>query len=263
MSQLSKFLKPGTDGEVDMKGRACALVTAIFVLLSNLEATPGSPQPLAQEKTVTAGGIVAKYLEAIGGIGPLKAIDTKRIRYRVFMFSRDGYLMERLWKRPNTMKTGRPGDAAYTLTEGDGSWRISNEERRELPPSLAASLAKLADIDGPLVDSSAKGISLSYLGAVHYDMTDLYRVQLTFKDGVRWELFFDSRTGLLRKVKRPSFLMVDNEISRGPDTFHHYYDYRPVDDIMIPHLWLQISESHAHAFVVEEVELNRSPDHID
>ena len=246
-----------------MKGRACVLVTAIFLLLSNLEANPGPPQTPSRENTVTAGEVVAKYLEAIGGIGPLKAINTKRIRYRVFMFSRGGYLMERSWTRPYNMKTGLPGDAAYTLTEGDRSWRIGTDERRELPTSLAANLAKLADIDGPLVDSTAKGISLSYLGTVHYDMTDLYRIQLTFKDGVQWEFFFDSSAGLLRKVQRPSFQMVNNEISRGPDTYHYYYDYRPVDGIMIPHLWLQISENHTHAFVVEEVELNKRPDHID
>jgi hypothetical protein len=173
------------------------------------------------------------------------------------MFSRDGYLMKRSWKRPNTMQTGGLGESAYTLTEGDKSWRVGPEERRELPPPLAANLAKLADIDGPLVDSTKKGISLSYLGTDRYDMTDLHRVELTFKDGVQWELFFDSRTGYLRKMKQPSFRMLNKEIRRGPDALYYYYDYRPVDGVMIPHLWLQITDDHAHAFTVEEIELNK------
>lgn len=239
-----------------MTAIAFILVTALFITFSKLEAAPSPSQPPNQAKTTTAEEVVAKYLEAIGGVGALQAIDTKRLRYHVHMFSSDGYLMERSWKRPNTMQTGGVGESAYMLTEGDKSWRVGPEERRELPTPLAANLAKLADIDGPLVDSTKKGISLSYLGTDRYDMTDLHRVELTFKDGVKWELFFDSRTGYIRKMKQPSFLMLGNEISRGPDALSYYYDYRPVDGVMIPHMWLQITDDHAHAFTVEEIELN-------
>ena len=83
------------------------------------------------------------------------------------------------------------------------------------------------------------------------------RLALTFKDGVQWELFFDSRTGYLRKMKQPSFRMLNNEISRGPDALHYYYDYRSVEGVIIPHLWLQITEDGTHAFTVEEIELNK------
>ena len=41
-----------------------------------------------------------------------------------------------------------------------------------------------------------------------------------FKDGTEWELFFDARSGLLRKRKEPSFYLFNNEISRGPDTWN-------------------------------------------
>jgi hypothetical protein len=240
-----------------MTAIACVLVTALLIPFSLIESVPGPIQPRNPAVTITAEEIVAKYLEAIGGAEALKAIDSKKLRYRVHMFSRAGYLMERSWKRPNTMQTGEVGQSTYMLTEGDKSWRVGPEERRELPPHLAANLAKLADIDGPLVDSTKKGISLSYLGAVRHDMTELHRVELTFKDGVQWELFFDSRTGYLRKVKQPTFLMLNNEVSRGPDAMHYYYDYRSVDGVMIPHLWVQITEDHVHAFTVEAIELNK------
>ena len=38
------------------------------------------------------------------------------------------------------------------------------------------------------------------------------------------------------KTMEPSFVMLDGEVSRGPDVKTLFYDYRPVDGLMIPHL---------------------------
>ena len=206
---------------------------------------------------ITAEDVAARYLEAVGGAEALKRIDPKTVRYRVHMFGRDGYVMERSWERPDRMRTGAPGAPVHTVTEGAKSWRVNPEGRVEMPAAVSASFAKLADLDGPLVDSAKKGISLEYLGIERFDMSELHRMKLTFKDGVEWELYIDSRTGLLRKAKRPSFFMLNNEISRGPDTWTFYYDYRTVDGVREPHLWVQVTEDHTHAFVVEDIVLNQ------
>ena len=205
---------------------------------------------------ITAAEVAAKYLQAIGGIEALKKVETKKISYRVFMFGRDDYLMEQQWKRPDIMRQGAPEGAVYTLTEGAKSWRITPDGRQEMPAAVSANLAKKAFIDDPLVDPEKKGISIEYLGIERYDMAELHHLKLTFKDGVEWDQYFDARTGLLRKMKKPSFRMLNNEISRGPDAWTYYYDYRPVEDLIIPHLWLQVTDDHVHAFVVEDVVLN-------
>lgn len=232
------------------------VATSLFLTHPAIHSAHAQSQPTARGENAGAE-IVAKYLDAVGGAESLKGVETKRILYRVHMFGRDDYIMERSWKRPNSMQTGRPGASAYMLTEGNRSWRVGAEGRRELPAALAASLAKQADIDGPLVDWAQKGISLDYLGAERYDMSDLHRVMMTFEDGVQWELDFDDRTGYLRKMKQPTFKMLNNEVSRGPDALFYYYDYRPVDGLAYPHLWLQVTEDHVHAFTVEEIELKK------
>ena len=122
---------------------------------------------------------------------------------------------------------------------------------------VAANFAKQADIDGPLVDSAEKGISLEYVGTERYDMTVLQHLKITFKDGVEWEYFIDSRTGLLRKMKQPSLFILNNKISRGPDAWYYYFDYRSVGNVKFPHLWLQVTDDHTHVFVVEDIVINK------
>ena len=142
------------------------------------------------------------------------------------------------------------------LTEGEKSWRVSPDGRQELPEGAAVSLSRKADIDGPLVDAVNKNITLEYVGVVRFDMSELHHVKLTFEDDVQWELFFDSRTGLLRKETRPSYYMMNGKTTRGPDAHTFYYDYRPVGAVSYPHYWIQSTESHTHLFVVEDLEIN-------
>ena len=58
-------------------------------------------------------------------------------------------------------------------------------------------------------------------------------------------------------MKEPSFWLVNNKITRGPRTINHYYDYREVDGIKFPFLWVQTNEKLAqmHVFVVESIQL--------
>ena len=141
------------------------------------------------------------------------------------------------------------------LTEGDRSWRVNPEGRQELPPQVARSLAKQADIDGPLIDPAQKGVTLSYAGVVRYDMVDLHQVTATFADGVQWEYFFDASSDLLRRMTQPSFMMLNDQITRGPDAHYFYYDYRAVGGVLYPHLWVQSTDEHTHLFVVEDMQI--------
>ena len=231
------------------------LLVALSIPSSTLGQNPGQASGVTGQDETTAQEVVAKYLETIGGVDAIKAVESKRMTYWVHMFGRDAYKMERIWTRPNTMRTGFPGAPAYTLTEGGKSWRVGPEGRQELPEGVAGSLSKLADIDGPLVDPAEKNITLAYSGVVRYDMSELHHVTVTFGDGAQWELYFDSRTGLLRKMTQPSYYMLNNEISRGPDTDTYYYDYRPVGSLLFPHFWVQASEDHTHLLVVDEITL--------
>ena len=215
---------------------------------------PSSAYRSVQSDT-SAEDIVAAYIEAIGGVDAVKAIAGKRMTYRVHMFGRVSYLMERIWKRPNSMQTGRPEATTYTLTEGGRSWRVGSEGRRELPSLVARSMGRKADIDGPLIDPAEKGVTLTYSGVVRYDMVELHQVTATFSDGVQWEYSFDASTALLRRMTQPSFMMLNDQITRGPDAHYFYYDYRAVGGVLYSHLWVQSTDDHTHLFVVEDMQI--------
>lgn len=214
--------------------------------------------PFRSLKTDTsAEEIVATYIKAIGGIDVVKAVAGKKMTYLVHMFGSEAYFMERTWSRPDSMKTGRPGATTYTLTVGERSWRVTPEGRRELPSLIARSLSRQADIDGPLIDRERKGVTLSYSGIIHYDMVDLHQVTATFSDGVQWEYYFDASTGLLRRMTQPSFMMQNDQITRGSDAHYFYYDYHAIGGVLYPHLWIQSTDNHTHLFVVEEIEIQK------
>ncbi|MGB5659787.1 MAG: hypothetical protein WBO54_09930 [Thermoanaerobaculia bacterium] len=97
-------------------------------------------------------------------------------------------------------------------------------------------------------------MTLTYSRIVHHDMTDLHQVTATFADGEQWEFFFDTTTGLLRRMKEPSFTLLDGQFKRGPDTYSYYFDYRPVDSLLHPYLWVQATEDAVHVIVVEDIQ---------
>jgi len=232
-----------------------AVLVSLWVSSPALGSGSDPPSRMSGQAKTKAEEVVERYLEAIGGADAAKAVVEKRMTYWVHMFGREAYLMERIWTRPSSMRTGRRGETTYTLTEGEKSWRVSPEGRRELPGVVARSLSKFADIDGPFVDEAGKGVALAYSGVVSYDMTDLHQITVTFEDGVQWEYFFDAGTGLLRRTTQPSFTMLNGEFSRGSDVHFYYYDYRPIGRMLYPHLWIQSAEDHTHLFVVEEIRL--------
>jgi hypothetical protein len=240
-----------------VKGVACwtAVLASLWFSSSTLGSGNDLPTSSSKQAEARAKEVVARYLEAIGGADVAKAVVGKRIAYWVHMFGRDAYLMERFWTRPDSMRYGRRGETTYTLTQGQRSWRVSPEGRRELPAVVAGSLSKLADIDGPLIDPADKGVALVYSGVVRYDMTDLHQITATFVDGVQWEFFFDAGTGLLRRTEQPSFRMLNGEFTRGSDVHIYYYDYRPVGRMLYPHFWIQTTEDYTHLFVIEDIQL--------
>ena len=150
------------------------LIVCVLCVLLYSTGLYSSSHGLEQADDITVEDVVAKYLEAVGGADALKKISAKTVRYRVHMFGRDSYVMERKWERPDRMRTGRPDAPVHTVTEGTRSWRITPDGRTELPAAVSASFAKKADIDGPLVDPDKKGISLEYLGIERFDMSELH-----------------------------------------------------------------------------------------
>jgi outer membrane lipoprotein-sorting protein len=89
-----------------------------------------------------------------------------------------------------------------------------------------------SDLDGPLIDSAAKGTKVEMEGTDKVEGNDTYRLKLTFKNGQSQHLWVDAKTFLEAKIEA---------VPRRLDGKYHpvavyYRDYRAVSGLKIPYL---------------------------
>jgi hypothetical protein len=166
-----------------MKLRRFSIILASAVLLV--------PALNAQElKPLTVDALVAKNIEAKGGIDALHAVQSLRLKGK--MLVNQGQLelaYTQTKRRPGQVRSeatlqGMTLVQAYDGTEG---WKISPFGGRKDPEKMsvddAKSLVEDADIDGPLVDWKAKGSTVEYLGPEDVDGTLAHKLKVTRKTG--------------------------------------------------------------------------------
>ena len=166
-----------------MKSIRCAIV---FVAASLI-----TPVLNAQElKQFTVDTLVARNIEAKGGIDALHAVQSLRLKGK--MLVNQGQLeftYTQTKKRPGQIRTeatlqGMTLVQAYDGTEG---WKISPFGGRKDPEKMsvddAKSLVEDADIEGPLVDWEAKGSTVEYLGPEDVDGTLAHKLKVVRKNG--------------------------------------------------------------------------------
>ena len=145
--------------------------------------------PLAAAQTVDE--LVAKNIEARGGLDKLRAIQATRST-GTMKFTGD-FAIELALSEVAT-RDGRirnevtlQGLTAVQAYDGKDAWQISPFQGRKDPDKMSGDDAKAlldsTDIDGPLVDWKAKGHALTYLGTEDVDGTDAHKLKLVEKDG--------------------------------------------------------------------------------
>ncbi len=141
-------------------------------------------------RALTIDELIAKNVEARGGLEKLKAIQSLRLegtRTR----SGGGFEMPfvEIRKRPGAIRSeatmqGLTMIRAYDGTEG---WAVQPFRGRKDPEKLPADAAKQmaydADLDGPLVDYKEKGNQVEYLGTEDVDGTLAHKVKITRPTG--------------------------------------------------------------------------------
>lgn len=149
------------------------------------------PALTAQElKPPTVDELVAKNIEAKGGIDALHAVRSLRLKGK--MLVNQGQLelaFVETKRRPGQLRSeatlqGMTLVQAYDGTEG---WKISPFGGRKDPEKMSAddakSLIEDAEIDGPLVDWEAKGSTVEYLGPEDVDGTLAHKLKVVRKNG--------------------------------------------------------------------------------
>jgi len=155
----------------------------------------------------TVDDIVAKNLQAKGGVEKLKSMNSVRITGTV---EAQGMQMKMTtWaKRPNVFRREMQlpaqggGDAQKIVNGYDGTtvWMINplmgSGEVQELSGPAADAAKGDADFDPVFLDYKAKGHTLELVGTETLDGKKVHHLKLTKKNGQIQQLYLDAETGL-------------------------------------------------------------------
>ncbi len=167
------------------------------LLLTTVLAAPAAAQ--------TADEVIAKSLEARGGLAKLKAIQAIRMTGRMSMGPMELPMVIEI-KRPASFRADVTVQGALAVQAYDGTtaWGIpprSPAQAQALPAEAAKQMADQADMDGPLVDYKAKGHQVELLGQEKVEGSDAYRLKVTKKSGDVEYYFLDALSYLPVRVE--------------------------------------------------------------
>ena len=184
---------------------------------------------------VTADDVIDRYVQAIGGYDKVDAVKTVKIytdadwgsrtvKYVETIKSPDKILFE-ITLQGMTQKRAYDGNTGWMLNPFRGS-----KDVEKLNKENTQSLMEQAHFEGPLVNYKEKGSTVELEGKDDFEGTDVYKINLTTKDGAVHTFYIDSNTYLLLRetVKRK---IGEKEIKS--ETI--YGDYRQEDGLMMPH----------------------------
>jgi hypothetical protein len=207
----------------------------------------------------TADELIAKNIQARGGMEKMKAIKTIRLSGK---FEAGGGFTASIGQeneRPNLVRETftLQGMTQVQAYDGTSGWQIQPFGGKKDPELMGEDdvrdLLLDADFDGPLVDYKEKGSTVEYLGHDVVDGDDALRLKITLKNGDIIYSYLDPDT----------FIEIRREIQqfiRGSqrDRVVGFGSYKPVAGVMFPFSVSQGSKSHPddQTFAVQKIEVN-------
>jgi hypothetical protein len=179
--------------------------------------------------------IIAKNIEARGGLSKLKALSTIKVSGKMTLGPGLEAPVTMELKRPNRMRTefvfqGMTGVQAY---DGANGWEISpfegKKDAQPLSPEDLKEAQEQADMDGPLVDYKTKGHTVELVGKDKVEGSDAYKLKVTLKNGDIQYIYLDADSYL--GIKEESKRMV-----RGTEVEQEAVlgDYKEVGGVLFP-----------------------------
>jgi hypothetical protein len=187
------------------------------------------------EDLKTADEVIAKNIEARGGMEAIKAIQTTRAEGTMTMGPMQMPFTVEM-KRPNQMRLdfSLQGMQASQAYDGTAGWQIMPMMGKlDAEPMSGDELKQFknqADMDGALVDYKSKGSKVELLGVVDVDGTQAYKLKLTRDDGSEEINYIDTEYFLA--IKTESSTKIQGQDMQGSAILG---DYKEVAGTMIPH----------------------------
>lgn len=211
----------------------------------------------------TVDELIAKNVEARGGLDKLKSVQTMRLTGKMTMGPGMEAPVTLELKRPNSVRMeftfqGMTGVQAW---DGKSGWAISpfggKTDPEPLSPEDAKEAEEQADMDGPLVDYKSKGHAVELLGKEKVEGSDAYKLKVTLKNGTVNYSYLDADSYLAikeesKRTVRGSEVEVESTIG----------DYKEVGGLLIPHSIQNGAKGRPEKqnIVVEKIELNPNLD---
>ena len=206
------------------------LILAVSVL------APAARVLAADAAAPSVDEVIAKNIEARGGLDKLKAVQTMRMTGKMTMGPGIEAPLTLEFKRPASMRIeftlqGMTGINAY---DGKTGWQMIPFGGKTDPEPMTAEDLKEAeeqsDMDGPLVDYKAKGHKVELVGKEKVEGSDAWKLKITLKTGDVRYLYLDADTFL--DIKGESKRSVRGSETEVEST---YGDYKEVGGLLLPH----------------------------
>lgn len=216
----------------------------------------------ALTRAQTVDEVIARNIQAHGGMEKLRAVSTRResAKFSSGSFKAD---VSQVNKRPSGVREEFiiQGMAQVRAYDGKAGWQINPFQGRREAELLAEDdmkdLVVDADIDGPLVDYQQKGHKAELMGHDSVEGTDCYKVQLTLKNGDIRTYYLDTDSYLELKLETRTF------IRGAPQESETYYgDYEQIGGLYFPFAIEQGQKGNPDRvrLTVEKVEINPAVD---
>jgi len=237
--------------------------SALTLLTVMLLAAPAANLFAAEAAAPTVDQLIAKNMEARGGLDKIKAVQSMRMSGKMMMGPGMEAPMVIEMKRPANMRIeftfqGMTGVQAY---DGKSGWTLEPFGGKKDPEPMSTEDLKEAeeqsDMDGPLVDYKTKGNKVELVGKEKVEGSDAYKLKITLKSGDIRYLYLDADSYL--EIKGESKRTIRGSEAEIETTIG---DYKEVEGLLIP-FSLQAGAKGSDAkqnIVIEKVELNPTLD---
>ena len=207
----------------------------------------------------TADELIAKNIQARGGMEKIKAIKTLRMTGKFEGGGGFTAAVSQENQRPNLIRQTLTlqGMTAVQAYDGSDGWDIQPFGGKKDPALMGEDdlrdLLLDGDFDGPLVDYKEKGSTVEYVGHDVVDGDDALRLKVTLKNG---DIVYDY-------LDPDTFIEIRKEIQqfiRGSvrERVVGYGSYKPVAGVMYPFSISQGTKNHpdAQTDTVQKMEVN-------
>jgi len=214
----------------------------------------------------TADELIAKNIEARGGLEKIKAIKTMRVTGKIKGFGGRVMAMGEENARPDFVRvtTTVQGMTAIQAYDGTTGWQVEPFGGKKDPELMGEdSLRDLlldGDFDGPLVNYKEKGSTVEYLGHDLVDGDDALRLKVMLKNGDIIYDYLDPDTFI--EIRREIQQFIRGSVRERVESLG---SYKPVAGVMFPFAIATGSRNvpDAQTTAVQKIEVNVNIDPAD